>query len=364
MAFLDDEPFAERRPRQRGRRPPPPGDRPPPPERQQQIVVRRAIAVGVGVLILILLVLGVRGCLNARKERAFENYVSDLSSITAETKNLSEGFFSRLEDPGDLTPLQFEAEIKADRSAAEGLLDRAQGLDSPDEVAEAEELIVLSYELRRDGLAEISETVATALGDKGANKATNAIAQQMRVFLASDVLFQRGQERIADVLEQENIEGANAPNSRFLPNEPDWLDKDVVADALSEVSGEGGPAAPGVHGLGLLQTTLLPAGAVLEPGVPVTAAADGAELEIEVQNQGESEETDISVRYELEAGSDSSRGEEQISRIEPGETGTVNIPIQPAPPAGEPAQITVVVEPVPGEEVEDNNEATYEVTFE
>ena len=57
------------------------------------------MALGVGVLILILLVLGIRGCLNARKERGFENYVRDLDAIVTESKQLSETFFNRLERP-------------------------------------------------------------------------------------------------------------------------------------------------------------------------------------------------------------------------------------------------------------------------
>ena len=61
--------------------------------------MRRVIALGVGVLILILLLLGVRGCLNARKERGFENYVSDLDGIVDQSNQLSQEFFGRLEDP-------------------------------------------------------------------------------------------------------------------------------------------------------------------------------------------------------------------------------------------------------------------------
>jgi hypothetical protein len=204
VEFLD-EPFSSGGTAPRRRRPPPPGGRPPPPDRHQQIVVRRAVAAGVAILILILLVLGVRGCLNARQERAYENYVSDLSSIAAETQNLSQQFFGRLKEPGNLSPLQFEAEIKADRGAAEGLLDRAEGLDAPDELSSAQDLIVLSYELRRDGLAVISDRIASALADEGSGQAISQIAREMRTFVASDVLYARAVAQIQAVLEDEEI---------------------------------------------------------------------------------------------------------------------------------------------------------------
>ena len=51
-----------------------------------------------------------------------------------------------------------------------------------------------------------------------------------------------------------------------------------------------------------------------------------------------------------------------ISSIEAGETGTVVIPLTPAPKG----EVTLEVEaaPVPGEEVSENNEASYTVVFE
>lgn len=354
MEFLDDDSFAPPREPRRARRGPPRA----PEERDRQIMLRRLLAVGISLLIVILIVLGVRGCLNARKERAFENYVADLSAITEESANLSERFFGRLEDPGNLSPLEFEGEAKSDRGTAENLLDRAEGLDGPDELSDAQELIVLTFELRRDGLATISDQIATAFAREGSKQALDAIAAQMRTFLAGDVLYERAQTQIDEALREQEID-AVAPASRFLPDEPDWLDPSEVASALGQVSGSEA-ATPGVHGLGLIQTTLLPTGALLQEGVPASAAADGAELEIQVQNQGDSEETDVAVRYELDGGGG---GEETIGRIAPGETATVNIPIQPPPSAGEAATITVRVEPVPGEKVEDNNEATYEVSF-
>ena len=326
-------------------------------------MVRRAIAAGVGVLILILLVLGVRGCLNARKERAYENYVSDLSSIAAETQNLSQQFFSRLQDPGNLSPLQFEAEIKADRGAAEGLLDRAEGLDAPDDLSEAQDLIVLSYELRRDGLAVISDRIASALGDEGSGQAIAQIAREMRTFVASDVLYARAVAQIEAVLQDEDIAIPQGEPiaTQFLPNEPNWLDPDVAADALGGVSGAGA-ATPGVHGLGLGAATLLPTGASITDGGSATAGAEGAELEVEVENQGESEESDVTVSYELTDG-ESSSGEEQIDTIAPGEIASVTLPVDPEPSPGT-YELTVTAEPVPGEEIEDNNTYTASVTFE
>src|SRR5439155_15887076 len=149
---------------------------------RRQIMARRLVALGVVILILILVVLGVKGCLNARKERGFENYASDVNSVVAQTKQLSSDFFSQLSSPGKLSELSFRAQISADAGTAEGLLTNAQNLDTPDELKSAQGELVQSYELLRDGLAGIDSNMQDALSSDNvaANKATNAIADYMR----------------------------------------------------------------------------------------------------------------------------------------------------------------------------------------
>ena len=64
-----------------------PGRRPRPrrrPERQQ-ILLRRGLALGGGLLLLILIVLGVKGCLDARKNRALSDYARNVTQIVEET---------------------------------------------------------------------------------------------------------------------------------------------------------------------------------------------------------------------------------------------------------------------------------------
>jgi hypothetical protein len=353
LAFLEeDDPFAtEPAERRLG-----------PPDRERQVRLRRLIAVVVGVLLVVLIVLGVRSCLDARQERQFENYVRDLNSLTSESQQLSEGFFARLDDPENLSELNFEAEVKADRGAAEGLVSRAQNLDAPGELSAAQADVVLAFELRRDGLAAISDQIGTALGDEGSEEATAAIAEDMQYFVAGDVLYRRAQEQINAVLAEQEIRG-EAPASVFLP-EIDWLDETTVAEALAQITGESvAGGGGGIHGLGLVTT----GGVIAQPGdvaltadTPVTVS--GLEsLEVQVENQGESEESDIEVTVEADG---DEVGAGTIDSVAAGEIETVEIPLDPAPAPGETVDLEVFVAPVPGEEVADNNEATFPVTVE
>jgi len=338
----------------RGRRPRPARR----PERQQ-ILLRRGLALGAGLLILILIVLGVRGCLNARKHRALSDYARNVSQIVDETDQTSKSFFGKLSDPGSLSVTEFVAEVNADRSAMDNYVARIDGLDTPGDMGSAQKALELVYELRGAAMTEIADKMSTALGDVGSEKATEAIAKQMGVLAASDVLYASvARPEIDGVLANNGIEGDDVPKSVFVPDGTKWLDEAEVSSALGSVNGSsGGAETPGVHGLGLLSTSINGTELTAESSAGV-AAEETPEVEVEVQNQGESTENGITVSVTVNG--QTLTGE--ISSIEAGATETVVIPLTPAP-KGE-VTLEVDAEPVPGEEVSENNEASYTVVFE
>jgi hypothetical protein len=354
LAFLDEEEALE-----------PTGGREPPgrrlPDHQRQIMVRRAVGVGVIVLFLILIVLGIRGCLNARKERGFENYARDLNAIAAQSDQLSTDFFGRLGDPGNLTALSFEAEISSYRGSAENLATRVEDLDAPDELKGAQSELELAFELRRDALIGISEQIGNALGTRDGNDAEASIAGYMRYFLASDVLYERARGQINAELEDQGI-SETAPESIFLTEER-WLDPLEVSSALAPVAG-GRQATSRTHGLALFQTTIQPGDVTLDPSAAATiSGTDSLELEVQAENQGDSEEADITVSFELTGGGQTISGDGTIQRIAAGAVQTATIPIEPAPDPGQQLTLEVTVQPVPGEQISSNNTSTYQVTF-
>jgi hypothetical protein len=357
LAFLDeDEAAAPSRPGGGG----PPFRRAS--HRQRQILVRRAIGLGVVVVLLILIVLGIRGCLNARKHRSFENYAQDLNAIVAQTKQLSDAFFGTLSNPGNLSPLRFRAEIDADRGTADSLATRVEDLDTPSELNGAQNELELSYDLRRDAMTGIADQVPTALGDQGPQRtqAVDAIAGYMKYFLASDVLFGRARSEINAELDDQGVD-QQIPESTFLATPiTDWLDPLKISAKLAALSG-GKAATTGIHGLGLLQTSI--GGAVLSADTPNTVSGDATEVDAEVQNQGDSTESDVTVSFQLTGGTQTISGDATVPRVVPGGNGTAKIPIEPAPPTGQSLTLEVTAQPVPGEQVETNNRQSYQVTF-
>jgi hypothetical protein len=331
-------------------------------------MARRTVAGGGAILVIILLVLGVRGCLDARKERALKDYVRDADALVKESDQQGAALFELLSGPGGQDQaVDVENSLNGFRVQSAQLVDRADSLDHPGEVGGAHDSLVETLEFRRDGLARIANALPTALGDQDRREGTNAVTRQMQVLLASDVIyFQRFVPLLESALEEEDLAGeVRTPRSqdlRFVP-EVDWLDPAFVADRVSGVRTGEGDAAPGLHGNGLGTVTL--GGETLTPdgGGATITLSDELSFEVQIANQGDNTETDVNVRVTVGEGDDAITLEEPLDTIAAGETKSVEVPLEEQPPTGQNVPIEVEVEPVPGEEMTDNNVGTFSVIF-
>jgi hypothetical protein len=353
VAFLDDEdqqavaPAEPQRPRREVTGPE---------RRRQQFLLRRLIAVGVGLGFLILLVIGIRGCLEARSDRGLRNYTQDIGTIMQESEQRGKDFFDAIESP-DTSPITLQNRISSLRSASESLYDRSQNIGVPGQMNDAQSAASLALRLRRDALDTISQNVTAAAGRTETADAIQAIQERMGSLYASDILWsQVAAPEIEDVLQNEGVEGQDLPAGNFMPeNATDWLEQTKVAEAFGSLTAAGA-ATSGTHGLGLLGTTI--GDTTLSPDSTTTVPDDSREIDVRVQNQGETDESGITVVVTLNG----SELQDTID-LKAGETGTVKLPIETLPQPGTEAQVEVLVEPVPGEQVSDNNQATYTIVF-
>jgi hypothetical protein len=335
-------------------------------------MVRRTLAIGAGLLVLILLILAFRGCLNARNEQAIKDYVGGSTELIDQSKLEGNQLFELLGGAGDQDDAVDAANVvNGLRSESATLVDRANDLDAPDEVSTAQTNLLDALELRRDALAAVANALPGALADEERRESTADIAEVMQVFLASDVLLKyRFMPSLQQSLRDEDLlNEVTLPRQGRLEFVPDvqWVDPGFVADEIAGLRGTGGggddeAAAPGLHGNGLGTVTL--GGVALVPGASATVPlSDDLSFEVQVVNQGENNETDVNVRVTVGEGNDATELEEAIPEIAIGEQQTVTIPLAERPPTGENVPVTVEVEPVPGEEMTDNNTAEFTVIF-
>jgi CARDB len=328
-------------------------------------MVRRTIAIGGGLLLLVLLVFGFRGCLDARKERAMEDYVRGANELLKLSQAESSQLFDILSAPSDTDQtVNRQNQANALRVDAATLSDRARDLDVPDELSDANDYFVEALDLRRDGLAEVADQLPGALAEEERRNSTGRIADMMRVFLASDVLLTARFEPSADdALKNEGLDATINKGSLPFVQDIDWVSPDFVADEIAGIRGtDGGAATPGLHGNGLGTVSL--GGVALTPGGSATVPLTGdIAFDVQVVNQGDSTETDVQVQVAVGQGGDAIDLEDTIPEIAAGEAKNVTIPLTEQPPTGQNVPITVRVKPVPGEEVTDNNEAEFTIIF-
>jgi hypothetical protein len=330
------------------------------------MMVRRTIAAGAALLVLILLVLGVRGCLDSRKERAIKDYADNAEVLVRESNGQSKELFALLQGSGSPDQaVDAQNKVNGYRVQSASIVDRARDLDVPDEVAQAQRYLVETLEFRRDALARIADDLPDALGDESRRQGSEGVARQMQVLLASDVIYAgRFTPSLDESLRDQDISGVSVPASTFVPD-IEWLQPARVAEAITSLrTGKSGgdQASGGLHGNGLVAVTL--GGVALVPGDSVTVQLSGdLSFEVQVANQGESTETDVAVKVKVGQGDDATDLEGTIDTIAAGETKSVSIALEERPPTGQNVPVQVDVEPVPGEQKTDNNSQTYSVIF-
>ncbi len=334
---------------------------------RQTLIVRRSVAAGAGVLVLILLILLMRGCLNARKEQAFKDYVRDVGALVQESDQESKLLFDLLSG-GEGSDVDVENQLNAFAGESAKLVDRARETERPDELASAQRFLVESLEFRRDGIRGIAGALPDAIArQQERRRGTERIAEQMQKFLTSDrIYFDRVIPNLQASLKEEGL-GEQPPESRFLPN-VDWLQPETVADRVGKLGGGGGggrgdeAAAPGLHGNGLAGVTL--GGQALTPGAaPSIRVTDELKLVVQIANQGENTETDVKVNATIGKGGEAIKLTKVLESIAAGETKPVEMPVADRPPTGQNVPITVEMDAVPGEKKTDNNKGTFSAIF-
>ncbi len=330
---------------------------------------RRIVALVVGVGLLLLLVLATRGCLESRKERAFKDYVREVTALTRESRQQSEAFFALFAGGDGQGPIELENRVNELRVAADQLVDRAKATDRPDELAVANGYLVDVLEFRRDGLGAIARPLPEAA--RGKDSEASRVAAEMLNFLTSDVLYtQRFVPEAERALAREGyLSDAPIPRQErqvaFLPD-VEYLSSTFVGERLAGAGDmpSDTEATPGLHGTELLGVTVNPDGTplVADGSTEVTGGED-LSFAVEIMNGGESTEEKIPITVTVSGGPEPITVEDTLDTIEPGATDSVTIPLAATPPTGQPVTVEVEVGQVPGEEVADNNSASYQVTF-
>jgi hypothetical protein len=337
---------------------------------RQTIRRRQLVGGGIVLVVIILLFFGIKGCASLRKENHYKDYVREVAADAQQSQQESTAVFALLRKAQSEGAVDVQNQINAFRAEAVKLTERARTRGVPDELKSTNRYLVDVFQFRADGLGAIARLLPTALGDQGAGAAIKQIAAQMQNFLTSDVIYTTrylpglyGTIKDQGLANDVPIPDVLAHPRGFLPN-IDWLDPNKVTQGLTGAATTTAAATPGLHGTGLVSTTVQPAGTALSTaGATDIRATRGLSFDVQVQNQGQNDEKPVTVRLTISGAGKPITVEQQIGSIAAGQTQTASIPLPRLPPTGRPVTIAVNVLPVPGEKKTDNNKATYPAVF-
>ena len=238
----------------------------------------------------------------------------------------------------------------------------------PDEAKAAQTDLLLTLQMRRDGIAQIAQQIQPALQASTATDAVNQIAAEMARFYASDVVYKSyALPSIVGALHNAGIavggtNGEPVEGGQFLPD-LQWLTPSFVATSLhtygqlrqqerqgharhprpraelGERRGHDAPERLHEHGPG-------------EPGADVHADFHQQRLEQRDERGLQGQRS----RTRAPAARRPSRRHRPASRR------PARCRSAPSPKAGS-YTLTATIEPVPGEKVTSNNTQTFPVTF-
>jgi hypothetical protein len=351
------------RPRpQRPRRPSTAGGGPPD---RQTLLIRRGVAFGVGLVLLFLIIFGISGCLKSQKLHALKTYNTNTGNlVTASDQQVSNPLFTTLSSAQGKNPLDVEVQINQLRILAAKQAQQAQSMSVPGDMSAAQRDLVLMMNFRAGGVAKIAALIRAALGSTAADSAINAIAGDMEIFLASDVIYsQRVRPLIQQALNKNGIHDQTTPSSQFLPN-LGWLSAAVVRARLTgqASASSNGPIAPGTHGHGLAGVSVGANALTPAPTLNRVSGGSSPTFTVMVANQGTNDETNVKVDVGVVGGGKQQSQSRVIPKTTAGSTTNVDIPV-PGVPLGVATRVTVTIEPVPGEVTTSNNTGTYTVVF-
>ena len=327
-------------------------------------MVRRLVAAGAGVVLVIVIALLVNSCKQSQKEQSLKDYSSQVSQLGRESETqVGHPLFSTLAGAGAKPALDVEVQVDQLRIKAQSIATHAKELSVPSEMSGAQRDLLLALDSRVEGVTKIASLLPTALGGQR-KEATEKIAGQMELFLASDVIYS---QRVVPLVEQNlAASGIHAPSpaaSRFLPN-VGWLEP---ATALTRITGQAAGSAqtgiaPGNHGDALISVSVGATSLEAEPALNHIGGGGNPTFTVTIEDAGANPETNVKVDVTVTAGGKQFKASHAVNQIQPQQKANVEIPVSGVP-LGVAAKVEVYVEPVPGENELENNKRTYLAIF-
>jgi CARDB len=306
----------------------------------------------------------VQSCRSDTKQAAYRDYMQEVQRIASGSGAVGRDLNDELTTPGK-TQQEIVDTVNGLAQQQSQYAARAREVDPPGPLREEHQHQIEVLELRASGLSRLADAFARTARSREPSAAGALLADQALLLAASDVNWDvYFREPSQKELQRQGITGVAVPDSNFVVN-PDLASSRSMIPIFQRLRGaETGGTPTGLHGNGIVSTTVLPGGVQLSTteNDPVPASTDLA-FEVAVENSGEHQEVQVPVTLTIEKSPTPIVKRAVIDIINPGETKTVTFREFPQPPFGTRTTVRVNVKAVPGERRTSNNTAEYPVIF-
>ncbi|MHB8643223.1 MAG: hypothetical protein ACYDA3_10100 [Gaiellaceae bacterium] len=322
--------------------------------------------VAAAILLVVLLVFWVQSCQSNAKANAYKGYLRDVGQIAAASHRIGSNMNDDLTTPG-IKVADLASKLDQLALAEQQDVTRANGLNPPGHLRDANQHLIEALEFRVSGLKGLADAFRSTANTKNSDRAGTLLAQQAERLVASDVIWQDLFKAPATaILASQNITGVAVPDSVFVQS-PDLANSHTFAALFKNVQGASTTTgtATGLHGTGIVDVKALPSGKTLSPSSDNTVVASTSlAFQVDVKDTGGNLESKIPVTLTIQKTGAPIVLTQTISVINPGETKAVIFKgIDTTGVFGVRTQLKVYVQPVPQEHNIANNSAQYPVIF-
>jgi hypothetical protein len=322
--------------------------------------------VAFAILIVVLLVLWAQGCSGDKKRNDYSSAMTELGRVGTNSATIGSSLAELLTTPG-LKQAELETSLQGLIDRQQQDVDAAASVDVPGPLRPSTDHAVEALGLRVSGMQGLLKTFQDTKNadSKNATTAGEKLAEQARLLDASDVVWQVLFRVPAQAtMQDEGVGDITAPASVFVENVELYSARSMTAIWLRVHGASTGGTPSGVHGTGLEQVVVQPAGTTLAPDTETTIkASTDLAFDVSVKNTGDNQEVRIEVTLTIPRPTTPIVKKQTIDILDIGETKTVTFKDFPDPPFGEKTSVQVSVKPVAGEARTDNNSAEYPVIF-
>jgi LysM repeat protein len=161
-----------------------------PPADQQAIQIRRIVAVVVIVIAIIVIALLVNSCATSQTNDALRNYNNSVYNLMRSSDATGARVFTRLSSGAAKTNLSgLVTDLDTDLGEARSTLHSAQSLSVPNQMAVAQENLLLALTMRRDGIESIANNIQAAMARSTSKTGLQQIQRGVTGLYSSDLVY-------------------------------------------------------------------------------------------------------------------------------------------------------------------------------